>query len=105
MSFPPSRNESFIWQARNYIERDELPEAAGIIEILRHDPNFPKRLNSDLYQILSYWYYKQQVYDSAATYLTKSLDLAESGQEKARWEFLAAQMYQLSKKNEDAVKF
>ena len=104
-SRPPSRNESFIWQARNFIERDELPEAAGIIEILRHDPNFPKRLNSDLYQILSYWYYKQQVYDSAATYLTKSLDLAESGQEKARWEFLAAQMFQLSKKNEDAVKY
>ena len=104
-SRPPSRNESFIWQARNFIERDELPEAAGIIEILRHDPNFPKRLNNDLYQILSYWYYKQQVYDSSATYLTKSLDLALDGQEKARWEFLAGQMFQLAKNNEDAVKY
>ena len=104
-SRPPSRNESFIWQARNYIERNELPEAAGIIEILRHDPNFPKRLNPDLNQILSYWFYKQQIYDSSASYLSKSLDLAQGGQEKARWEYLIAQMYQLSKKNDESVKF
>ena len=104
-SRPPSRNESFIWQARNYIERNELPEAAGIIEILRHDPNFPKRLNTDLSQTLSYWYYKQQIYDSSATYLVKSLELAENGQEKGRWEYLAAQMFQLAKMNVEAVKY
>jgi outer membrane protein assembly factor BamD (BamD/ComL family) len=104
-SRPPSRNESFIWQIRNHIEKNELPEAAGIIEILKNDPNFPKRLQSDLQEVLAYWFYKQQVYDSAAFYLSRALNEATNSQEKARWEYLIAQMYQLSNKNEDAVNY
>ena len=104
-SRPPSRNESFIWQIRNHIEKNELPEASGVIEILRHDPNFPKRLNSDLNEVLAYWFYKQQVYDSAAMHLIKALDEAPSTMERARWEFLVGQMYQLSKHDEDAVNY
>jgi outer membrane protein assembly factor BamD (BamD/ComL family) len=104
-SRPPSRNESFIWQIRNHIEKDELPEAAGVIEILRHDPHFPKRLKTHLNEQLAYWFYKQQAYDSAAIYLSKSLDNATNKQERARWEYLIAQMYQLSKKYEDAGNF
>lgn len=104
-SRPPSRNESFIWQIRNSIEKDELPEAAGIIEILQHDPVFPKRLQADLNESVAYWFYKQQAYDSAALHLTQALDNAANKQEKARWEYLIAQMYQLTKKNENAVDF
>lgn len=104
-SRPPSRNESFIWQIRNHIEKDELPEAAGVIEILRHDPHFPKRLQTDLNEALSYWFYKQKVYDSAAIYLSQALDNAANKQEKARWEYLVAQMYQLNNKYENAVDF
>jgi hypothetical protein len=40
-SFPPSRNESFIWQARTYIEQDELTEAASLLELVKADPKFP----------------------------------------------------------------
>jgi outer membrane protein assembly factor BamD (BamD/ComL family) len=101
----PSRNEAFLWQVRNFVERDEMPEAAGIIEILRNDPNFPKRLKTDLYQTMSYWFYKQKVYDSSAYYLSKSLNEADNGQEKARWEYLIAQMYQLANNNDLAVEY
>lgn len=104
-SRPPSRNESFIWQIRNHIEKNELPEAAGVIEILKNDPNFPARLQTQLQEVLAYWYYKQQVYDSAAVHLTKALDEAGNNQEKARWEYLIAQMYQLTGKNEEAVNY
>lgn len=104
-SRPPSRNESFIWQARNSIEMNELPEAAGVIEILRNDPNFPQRLHTDLEEVLAYWYYKQQVYDSSAFHLSNALSEATTGQERARWEYLIAQMYQLTNKNEEAVDY
>lgn len=104
-SRPPSRNESFIWQIRNHIEKDELPEAAGVIEILRSDPNFPKRLHTDLEEVLAYWFYKQNVYDSAASHLSNALNEASTGQERARWEYLIAQMYQLSNKYEEAVDY
>lgn len=104
-SRPPSRNESFIWQIRNHIEKDELPEAAGIIEILKTDPNFPERLQTNLNEMLGYWFYKQQVYDSSANYLRKALSEAANSQEKARWEYLIAQMYQLAGKNDEAIEF
>jgi outer membrane protein assembly factor BamD (BamD/ComL family) len=101
----PSRNESFVWQARNHIEKDELPEAAGVLEILRYDPNFPKRLKSELSEAMAYWFYKERVYDSAAHYLSKSLDEAENKQEEARWEFLIGQLYQLSNNNDKAIEY
>ncbi len=102
---PPSRNESFIWQIRNSIEKDELPEAAGLLEILRNDPNFPERLHNDLQEVLAYWYYKQEAYDSAAVHLIKALDGAENKTEKARWEYLLAQMFQLTQHNAEAVEY
>jgi hypothetical protein len=33
-SKPPSRNDGFIWQIRNYLEQDLLGEAAGLIGII-----------------------------------------------------------------------
>lgn len=104
-SHPPSRNNAFLWQARNYMESDRLAEAAGLLEVVRHDPNFPERLHTDLSETIAYWYYKQKAYDSAAWHLDKSLDNASNKFERARWEFLIAQMYQLSNKNEEALKY
>ena len=43
---PPSRNESFIWQIRTFLARNETAEAAGLIQTLKNDPNFPERLQT-----------------------------------------------------------
>lgn len=102
---PPSRNESFVWQIRNSIEKGDLPDAAGLIEILRNDPNFPGRLKSSLNETIAYWFYKQQVYDSSAFYLSKALDEADTKADQARWEYLTAQLYQLSGQKEKALEF
>ena len=102
-SFPPGRNESFILQARTYIEQDELVEAASLLEIIRTDPNFPDRLQTDLHEMTAYLLYKQQAYEGAAYHLTKALANADNKQETARWEFLAAQLYQLADKGSQAM--
>lgn len=104
-SRPPSRNESFIWQIRTFLARDEMPEAAGLIETLKHDPSFPTRLKTDLHEMQAWWFYKQQVYDSAAIYLEQALDNAEGREEKARWEYLIGQLYEKSGRSEDAARF
>ncbi|MBX2930884.1 MAG: hypothetical protein KF781_02925 [Chitinophagaceae bacterium] len=100
-SKPPSRNESFIWQIRNYLEQDLLGEAAGLIGIIRNDPYFPKRLQTDLHEMIAYWFYKQESYDSAATHLQLALNNADNKLERARWEYLTAQLYQLG--NNDSL--
>jgi tetratricopeptide (TPR) repeat protein len=104
-SRPPSRNESFIWQIRTYLVRDEMPEAAGLIETLKHDPLFPSRLKTDLREMQAWYFYKQQIYDSAAIYLEQALDNAEGREEKARWEYLIGQLYEKAGRSDDAARF
>lgn len=102
---PPSRNESFIWQVRTYLAKDEMAEAAGLIETLKEDPNFPERLQTDLREVQAWYFYKQQLYDSAAIYLEKALPNAANRGEKARWEYLIAQLYERAKDHQQAKAF
>jgi tetratricopeptide (TPR) repeat protein len=94
LSLPPSRNEALIWKIRTYIAKDQFPQASGLIEILLHDPLFPPRLQPNLQEVRALWFYKQNIYDSAAIYLEKALPAAENREEVARWEYLIAQLYE-----------
>jgi tetratricopeptide (TPR) repeat protein len=93
---PPSRNEALIWQVRTFIEQNELGDAAGLISILQNDVNLPKRLQNDLHEVTSYWFYAQNMYDSSAIHLEKALSNADTKEDKSRWKFLLAQMYELT---------
>ncbi|HEY5771742.1 MAG TPA: hypothetical protein VIS75_03895, partial [Chitinophagaceae bacterium] len=104
-SEPPSRNDAFIWQIRTLIAMEEYGEAASLIITLKNDPAFPKRLQSDLEEVQALWFYNGNVYDSAAVHLEKALDNATNKKERARWEFLIAQLYQYSGKTELARKY
>ena len=94
----PSRNNAFIWQIRTQIELGNYAMAGSLIATLKNDPLFPKRLYEDLEEVTAYWFYKQQVWDSSATHLLNALGQAKTKQERARWEYLAAQMFELSNK-------
>lgn len=102
LSEPPSRNDAFIWQIRNFLAQDEFAEAASLIVTLRNDPNFPKRLDNDLHEVQAFWFYKQNMWDSAASHLVNALSNAGNQQEKARWEYLAAQLFELAGKYKEA---
>jgi len=104
-SEPPSRNDAFIWQIRTLIAMDEYAEAASLIVTLKNDPLFPKRLYNDLEEVQAWWFYNSNVYDSAAVHLEKALSNATNKKEKARWEFLIAQLYERSGKPDLAKKF
>ena len=98
-----SRNDAFIWQIRNFIESGRLTEAATLITTLKEDPFFPKRLNADLEEVQAYRFYKLEVWDSSAVHLANALENAQSKQERARWEYLIAQMFERAG-NLDAAK-
>lgn len=91
---PPSRNDAFIWQIRNFLAQDQFPEAASLIVTLKNDPLFPKRLFNDLHEVQAYWFYKQNMWDSAAYHLVDALSNATNLQERARWEYLAGQLFE-----------
>jgi hypothetical protein len=99
------RNNAFIWQIRTFTEMGKYPAAAGLINTLKTDPFFPERLKGALEEVQAYWFYKQQHWDSAAAHLQLALDEATSKQERARWEYLIAQLYEKSDKLELAKDF
>jgi hypothetical protein len=92
------RNESMIWQARNYFEAGEINEGISLLQLLKTDAIFPKRLHPFLYEQLAYGYYLSGNNDSAATYLIKGLDNAQDILTKARWSYLIAQLYEKEQK-------
>jgi outer membrane protein assembly factor BamD (BamD/ComL family) len=104
-SRPPSRNESLLWQIKTYLANKELAEATSLIQTLKYDPLFPDRLSTELNEVEAWYFYQQQLYDSAAFYLEKALPNANGTQERARWEFLIGQLYELSKQPRDAESF
>ncbi len=93
-SLPPSRNEAFIWQVKTFIARGQMGKASSLIQIIKHDPFFPARLQTDLDEVQAWWFYHENVYDSAAAYLQKALPNAVDREEQARWEYLIAQLYE-----------
>lgn len=104
-SEPPSRNDAFIWQIRNFLAQDQFAEAASLIVTLKNDPVFPKRLENDLHEVQALWFYKNNMWDSAAVHLTQALSNATNLQEKARWEYLAAQLFEMSGNKKEAEKY
>ncbi len=103
-SQPPSRNEAFIWQIRNYLAQDRFAEASSLIVTLRDDPAFPSRLKNDLHEVQAYSFYKQHIWDSAAYHLAEALSNAGNQQERARWEYLAGQLFEKAGNYKEARK-
>ena len=105
LSEPPSRNDAFLWQVRTMIRRGALPEAGSLIATLKVDPLFPERLKGKLEEVQALWYYEQEIWDSAAHHLVNALDEAQNKQERARWEYLAGQLYERKGQHEEAEKY
>ena len=93
---PPGRNDAFIWQIRTLIQTNAMAEAGSLIATLKNDPVYPQRLQPALNEVQAYWFYNQGMWDSAATHLVQALDVAENKQERSRWEYLAAQLFERS---------
>jgi hypothetical protein len=101
----PSRNDALVWKIRTYLAKEQYPEAAALIEVLVHDPQFPVRLQPSLQEVRALYYYKQSVYDSTAFFLIRALPAAQNREEYARWEYLIAQLYEKLDRSYDAKTF
>ncbi|MEO6583130.1 MAG: tetratricopeptide repeat protein, partial [Ferruginibacter sp.] len=102
---PPSRNDALVWLTRTLIDKKEYGDAAGLINILNNDPNLPSRLRNDLEEVSAYLYYDQGNYDSAAFHLEKGLSASDNKQDKARSEYLLAQLFERSRQFDKASEY
>lgn len=95
-SEPPRRNDALIWKLRNYIEDSSYLEASALIQTLNRDQFLPKRLRPALEEMKAYLFYKNKTWDSAAHHLQLALDNTDNLSERARREYLTAQLLVLS---------
>ena len=102
---PPSRNDALVWQIRAYIDMEEFSDAAGLINTLKNDQVFPERLDAGLEEMQGYWFYKQQMYDSAVTHIENALPNAMDLADKARREYLLAQLYEMNGNHDTASNY
>lgn len=88
----PARNEAMLWLAKTLTMAGDYSNAASLIETFKRDVTFPERLYPHLKELQAFWFYQQEMYDSTAVYLIQALDNAPGLRERARWEFLIAQI-------------
>ncbi len=104
-SRPPSRNDALVWQARALTDLGDYPEAAGLINTLRDDPQFPDRLQSYFQEVQGYWFFKQQMYDSAISYIQNSIPNSLDLEDQARREYLLGQLYEMNNNQDTASEY
>ena len=73
-----------------------------MINILEMIHNLPARLKNDLEEVTAYWFFAQNSYDSAAVHLENALSVTDTKQDKSRWEFLLAQLFEMNGQFEKA---
>ncbi len=101
----PSRNDALIWKVRTNLAKNQYTDAAALMEVLEHDPQFPARLRPSLAEVRALYYYQQGVLDSTAFFLTQALPAAGTREESARWEYLIAQCYERTDHSYEAKTF
>ena len=101
-SRPPSRNDALVWQIRTLTDMEQYSDAAGLINTLSNDPLFPERLESSLEEVTGYWFFKQKMFDSAVLHMENALPNAMDIQDKARREYLIAQLYEMQNNQDTA---
>lgn len=105
LSKPPSRNDALVWQIRTLIDMEEYGDAAGLMNTLQNDPVFPGRLDPNLEEVSAYWFYKQEMYDSTIAHLENTLPVTIDLEDRARREFLLAQLSETTGKLDTASNY
>ncbi len=93
--FPEGKagNEAKVWLIRCYSELDRFPEALEMIQSIQSDKGFPRRLDKEVAKAAADMYLKQKEYRESIKFLEIARDKSRSGREKARLQYITAQLY------------
>jgi tetratricopeptide (TPR) repeat protein len=89
-----ARHEAKIWLARTYSERQRFSEAKMVCDEMVGDANFPRELKGELYATIADLHLKQDEYLQGIENLLKATDLSRRKEERIRFTFILAQLYE-----------
>ncbi len=95
-------DEAQVWLIRAYTELERFIEANEVIQAVQAYDDFPKRLERDLAVATAYYYIKQEEYNDAIKMLDIAIKKTFWKRNKARLQYIIAQLYQELGQNEQA---
>lgn len=94
MKHRPAFQESRLWLAKTFIERDNYDGAQRLLAELDEDPKTFDDIRRELPGVQAYLAISQKKYDLAIVYLREAADVAGTAAERARFSYILAQLYQ-----------
>jgi tetratricopeptide (TPR) repeat protein len=88
-----TRFDALVWLARSYSELERFTETSEVLQALQAERDFPKRLEKELAKVNADFYLKQNDYTEAIKLLEIALDKTIWKKEKARLQYILAQLY------------
>lgn len=95
-------DEAQVWLIRAFSEMERFIEANEVIQAVQAYDNFPKRLERDLAIATAHYYIKQQEYNDAIRMLDIAIKKTFWKKDKARLQYIVAQLYQELGKSAEA---
>lgn len=89
-----ARHEAQIWLLRSYSELERFAEASEVIQSVQNDRDFPRKLERDLAVATADFYMKQKEYAEAIKFLDIALGKTFWRKQKARLQYIEAQLYE-----------
>ncbi|MBT8221398.1 MAG: tetratricopeptide repeat protein [Bacteroidia bacterium] len=91
----PAHQESRLWLAKAYLEREKYGDAERLLYDLYRNPKTFKDVKAEVVATLAYYELeKREAPIEAIPYLEEAIELATSKDSKARFSFILAQIYQ-----------
>ncbi|MFW6290461.1 MAG: tetratricopeptide repeat protein, partial [Mariniphaga sp.] len=89
-----ARHEAQVWLIRSYSELGRYAEAAEVIQSVQNDNDFPRKLERELAEATAFFYIKQQEYSEAIKFIDIALSKTAWKKQKARLQYIEAQLYE-----------
>jgi tetratricopeptide (TPR) repeat protein len=96
------RYEAFIYLIQSYMELGKMADAEYLIDFLKNEKDFTKKLNPLFYATVSNFYIQKKEYKQSSEWLAKAVATTKKRDDKIRYSYILAQLYQKLDSSEKA---
>ncbi|MCB0395245.1 MAG: tetratricopeptide repeat protein [Flavobacteriales bacterium] len=88
------KHDARLWLVRTYAELGRFDDGLLILDMIKNDKDFPKKLKGEYETVYADFFLKQKDYINGAIHLQKAISLTRKRKRRVRLMFILAQIYQ-----------
>ncbi len=98
----PAHQEGLLWLARTYVERDRFRDAEKLLTKLEENKKTYEEIRDQLAPVKAHLYLRRKNYTNAIPPLERAAKSAKEKNERARYYYILAQLYEMEDQNSKA---